>query len=1103
MFQATYLLLTSFIFSSIGLNTDKLCLSYTKNISTFDSFIRDSIVERKIAQENNDKTVGLITFAAKGSGLHYSDDEGVDEYLFLQIALIAAYANHNNYLYHPITWVDVDSDQMINDIRWTKVRLLKEAMLGWASKCQSVVWIDADAVVLDFNFKFEDLMTQQSGSVEIDLIASADIRMGFINTGVMIFRNSAWSVDFLTEWWINSDKNKLCDQEAFDLLYLKRMEEGDESHILVLPMDAINSHPPAMIHHKSHNPILHLMGESSKMRKKVFSHALQSFCKGSLALTGDHFIAPELGINNTFLLLSALEVYQNETSLQFSIVQMNDSSIEDYEALGRSVHHLCDALLFISNNINIHNENENVFFKNNFISDVLKIMPWMKSDAFNKSLSDDFDMNDMYFFNRASIRELLVGRIRMLRNDVWYLAVRKVRNLKKQLNEIILLINRHEVNDSSDSNKFMTSLLSEKRNLSYQIIMMQKKCAEVGNDLFWVEEKYSNKLFVAESVLLIINELLDRVADESRLIPLHMRALMLQNLGLLEYEQFKHSDSLVEHDNNNDNGGLQKAEKFLKQSVETFEEVLHLSESNNRESSLAMEYVYSLQLLSGVLCTIHQQSPHRAGDVDAMAMWNRTILIARTSAAHVKVGIHYENLAVVLYNSAICVSDLMKTSRDALLRNYGLSLVNESMDIRSTVIKCDNYKHDLIINKQNDDNLERCMGDNMLRSLEELAHFFSVYENNDQSGQSGASKANRNEGGNDDNIDYNGIIKAVHKNSGYTRVVGIERVGNNHMNGNNMMLGESLNDKIQQDDTITIVNDAGAVGAGVASDDSVDFEWEWEECSEEDVKNGQCEEYIIYEQVMPGLEDTRDSKHIDDKSHINPIGSIESFESIIEVEEDADLLAIFNEVDYPDEEERLELMETRRRYAQQLRQNINIINNKHNSDRTSHHFIHHMTTNQQQQQEQQQEPQSVERNRPRPRPWTDSESFTLTPTSTSHSSTDINHLMDNMDNTAKYFHEHEVPSSQSIESQPNERVPVHPGIPGLKEIELILQQLQVELMAIKRENYEMRLDKENKEIIVNNKIKMIEFINEQQTEEIKNLRKKIDYLQVLQGQGPA
>ena len=195
-------------------------------------------------------------------------------------------------------------------------------------KCMWFVNLDADAIILDFTLQLEELVSLYP---DAHLIASADIRMGLINTGVLVLRNTAWMRRFLAEWWDgptvvgpNINNNNMntglgankghgqkwrasqCDQDAFDQLYshyarintntntntnagagkgkmrhnkIKTDEDKDKDEVVistrvkVLSMDALNSHPPATLHQQPHSPVLHLMGESAEMRRRVFQQA--------------------------------------------------------------------------------------------------------------------------------------------------------------------------------------------------------------------------------------------------------------------------------------------------------------------------------------------------------------------------------------------------------------------------------------------------------------------------------------------------------------------------------------------------------------------------------------------------------------------------------------------------------------------------------------------------------------------------------------------------------------------------------------------------------------------------------------------------------------
>jgi hypothetical protein len=56
-------------------------------------------------------------------------------------------------------------------------------------------------------------------------------------------------------------------------------KEGAEvEKVVILPADSINTDPPAMTRQKPRDMVLHLMGEHSAFRVKVFSSGFREIC---------------------------------------------------------------------------------------------------------------------------------------------------------------------------------------------------------------------------------------------------------------------------------------------------------------------------------------------------------------------------------------------------------------------------------------------------------------------------------------------------------------------------------------------------------------------------------------------------------------------------------------------------------------------------------------------------------------------------------------------------------------------------------------------------------------------------------------------------------
>ena len=186
----------------------------------------------------------------------------------------------------------------------------------------------------------------------------------------------------------------MCDQDAFDAIYTQYVvreqeqrrrrakaglpvsdDELDtnrvEERVRILRRDALNSDPPATLRQRSHNQVLHLMGESTRVRRDFFKTALQTVCRAAQAREGDdRYVPSQLGLSQPRMYKRALLIYREETferlerlrSLVKNVTFPNaqeaggvsdveglESSLEQikqapslFEDLGRASHHYSD-----------------------------------------------------------------------------------------------------------------------------------------------------------------------------------------------------------------------------------------------------------------------------------------------------------------------------------------------------------------------------------------------------------------------------------------------------------------------------------------------------------------------------------------------------------------------------------------------------------------------------------------------------------------------------------------------------------------------------------------------------------------------------------------
>eukprot|EP01032_Pedospumella_encystans_P018708 gene18708-21289_t len=245
---------------------DRGCCSYREDPQQLYSCIKNS--SRNISNHQpaqGASSVAIITFTTAQT----------ISYASFALAINSAYAKRFGYAFRVF---DLDDTGDIGDPRWIKVRLLKEALSHWASAYTYVVWLDSDLAIIDHSFRFEDVALANSNA---DMIMSKDMATApFVsNSGVIIVKNTLWSLNMLDLWWDSYDRDRCCDQNAFTWLYDRKLPADIQAKTALLPANAINSDFPAWLNQQGSDPILHLAGQSSIYRNVVFSTGFQNICE--------------------------------------------------------------------------------------------------------------------------------------------------------------------------------------------------------------------------------------------------------------------------------------------------------------------------------------------------------------------------------------------------------------------------------------------------------------------------------------------------------------------------------------------------------------------------------------------------------------------------------------------------------------------------------------------------------------------------------------------------------------------------------------------------------------------------------------------------------
>ena len=142
-----------------------------------------------------------------------------------------------------------------------------------------LVWIDADALINNFNIKLESII-ELNNNIDLYLCHDIDINRYCINSGVMVIKNSQWSINFFNKVWNSSIPHEHNDQNV--ILYEITKEVYPESNPPLFNSDYCNiiNHPNVEIYPETtfntniwnfnyNDFILHLMGVSEDNRINI------------------------------------------------------------------------------------------------------------------------------------------------------------------------------------------------------------------------------------------------------------------------------------------------------------------------------------------------------------------------------------------------------------------------------------------------------------------------------------------------------------------------------------------------------------------------------------------------------------------------------------------------------------------------------------------------------------------------------------------------------------------------------------------------------------------------------------------------------------------
>ncbi len=273
----------------------------------------------------------LISFITRAS-------PEIDEYASYSLLSNILYMKLHDYGY--IIEENIDNSSKFKDDYeyYRKLAPILESLIDTSTsyptvtnQCDYLVWIDADVVILDVNFKIENIINKFP---KANIIMSADVS-AIANTGFIIIKNNKWSINFLHNWYNQRLKtNYISDQNGFEIVYNINYNSTKDK-IVILPPDAINSDAPPMSRQRDHNQILHLASEHNYLRKSIFYKAATEMCKH------ENNAIKQLGIDRNYILNTTKSTY-HDILMRKLLVIVENRDLKHDELSGTNINHNFD-----------------------------------------------------------------------------------------------------------------------------------------------------------------------------------------------------------------------------------------------------------------------------------------------------------------------------------------------------------------------------------------------------------------------------------------------------------------------------------------------------------------------------------------------------------------------------------------------------------------------------------------------------------------------------------------------------------------------------------------------------------------------------------------
>lgn len=174
------------------------------------------------------KQFAIVTLNSPGGhGYHRRSSTWMWPYT---IANRIAYAETRGYALH------IEGPEVVDPMTppsWSKIKVIRKHLLRYPY----VLWVDVDVLFMTHSKQLEDFVAEHPSS---DVIAAKDFNG--LNCGVMLFRRSPWTLDFLDRIWHFSGDRSNMWQEQFAMMEALKHSQDDESHFAFVMQYDLNAY---------------------------------------------------------------------------------------------------------------------------------------------------------------------------------------------------------------------------------------------------------------------------------------------------------------------------------------------------------------------------------------------------------------------------------------------------------------------------------------------------------------------------------------------------------------------------------------------------------------------------------------------------------------------------------------------------------------------------------------------------------------------------------------------------------------------------------------------------------------------------------------------